>query len=226
MPTMWKPTRPLLLVASCITACATTPAPYPEKLDARLAAYAGGAPCCDDPAGFAYTQLPESGTVDVFIGRSSPAFEFQSGLSHFAAFRLPAGTAAFRVRVKSFFDEPASGQSSIFYPVLAMMDDSFIVTRVSSLENLRLEQALATPQGESGLAVIAPFDPNISPERYLVVFTPAVLLGAGPAERREGDMLTAPSVAWMERKGKVPAAPSPFGRISVTIAPLAPPGAG
>jgi maltose operon protein len=223
---MWTSTRPLLLVACCLTACASTPAPYPAKMDARLAAYAGGIPCCDDPAGFSYTQLPEAGTIDVVIGRSSPAFEFQSGLSRFAAFRLPAGPGAFRVRVKSLFDGPDTPEGSVFYPVLAMMDDSFIVTRVSSLDNLRLEQALATPGGASGLSVIAPFDPNISPERYLVVFTPAVLLGAAPTDHRDGDVLTAPSTDWVGRKGKALVAPSPFGRLSITIAPLAPPGAG
>jgi maltose operon protein len=221
---MWKSTRPLLLVACCLTACATTPAPYPARMDARLAAYVGSTACCEDPAGFDYTQLPEAGTIDVVIGGSSPAFDFQSGLSRFAAFRLPAGPGAFRVRVKSFFDGPDTPDGSVFYPVLAMMDDSFIVTRVSSLDNLRLEQALATPGGASGLAVTAPFDPSITPERYLVVFTPAVLLGAAPGDRRDGDVLTAPSAGWMERKGKALVAPSPFGRISITIAPLAPPG--
>jgi maltose operon protein len=221
---MWKSTRPLLLVACCLTACATTPAPYPARMDGRLAAYAGSTACCEDPAGFDYTQLPEAGTIDVVIGRSSPAFDFQSGLSRFAAFRLPAGPGAFRVRVKSFFDGPDTPDGSAFYPVLAMMDDSFIVTRVSSLDNLRLEQALATPGGASGFAVTAPFDPSITPERYLVVFTPAVLLGAAPGDRRDGDVLTLPSADWMERKGKALVAPSPFGRISITIAPLAPPG--
>jgi len=195
-------------------------------MDARLEAYAGSTACCDDPTSFTYTQLPEAGTVEVVIGRSSPTFDFQSGLSRFAAFRLPDGPGAFRVRVKSFFDGPDTSDGSVFYPVLAMMDDSFIVTRVSSLDNLRLEQALATPGGASGLAVTAPFDPNISPERYLVVFTPAVLLGAGPGDRRDGDVLTVPSADWMERKGKALIAPSPFGHISITIAPIAPPGAG
>ena len=223
---MWKPARPLLLIACCLAGCTTTSASYPGGADARRAAYAESTPCCEDPAAFAYAQLPEAGTVDIVIGKASPAFEFQSGLSRFAAFRLPAGNTAFRVRVKSFFDGPDSPQGSVFYPVLAMMDEWFIVTRVSNLENLRLEQALATPAGASGLAVSAPFDPSVSPERYLVVFTPAVLLGAGPAEHRDGDLLTAPSMDWLEDKGQAVVAPSPFGRISITIAPLAPPGTG
>ena len=223
---MWKPTKPLLLLASGLAGCATAPPPYPADLDARLSSYASSAACCDDPSGFAYAALPESGTVDLVIGQSSPAFEFQSGLSRFAAFRLPDSGAPFRIRVKSFFDGPESPDGSVFYPVLAMMDESFIVTRVSNLENLRLEQALATPGGETGLAVTAPFDPNISPERYLIVFTPAALLGAAPTERREGDVLTAPTMSWLERRGNGLVRPSPFGRISILVAPVAPPGPG
>lgn len=216
----------LLLAATALTGCAAAPRPYPADLDARLDAYAQGQPCCDDPAGFDFVGLPAAGTVEVVIGEASPTFEFQSGLSRFAAFRLPESGAPFRVQVKSFFDDATPPAGSVFYPVLAMMDESFIVTRVSSLENLRLDQALATPAGESGLAVIAPFDPGVSRERYLVVFTPAVLLGAPPPERREGDVLTLPTLDWLERRGDGVVTPSPFGRLRITVAPSALPGSG
>ena len=76
------------------------------------------------------------------------------------------------------------------------------------------------------MAVTAPFDPAISPERYLVVFTPAVLLGAPPAERREGDVLTNPTLDWLQRRGDALVAASPFGRLSILVAPIAPPGPG
>jgi maltose operon protein len=223
---MWKIFASLLLLTGALAGCATAPRPYPADLPARLSAYARSGACCDDPSGFTYAQLPEAGSVDLVIGQASPAFEFQSGLSRFAAFRLPASGGPFRVRVKSFFDGPDTPAGSVFYPVLAMMDESFIVTRVSSLENLRLEQSLATPGGASGLAVTAPFDPDVSPERYLVVFTPAVLLGAPPAERREGDVLTYPTLDWLQRRGDALVAASPFGRLSIMVAPIAPPGPG
>jgi hypothetical protein len=97
---------------------------------------------------------------------------------------------------------------------------------VSSLENLRLDQALATPGGEDGLAVVAPFDPGYSRERYLVVFTPAILLGAPPTERREGDVLTSPTLEWIGRRNENIVNPSPFGRLRITVAPASLPDAG
>jgi hypothetical protein len=184
-----------------------------------MALYGGTGACCEDPASFGYTALPDAGMVEFVIGRESPGFEFQSGLSRFAAFRLPDTPAPFNVRVQSFFDAPGGAGANVFYPVLAMMDDAFIVTRISSLENLRLDQALATPGGESGLAVIVPFDPDFSRERYLVVFTPAVLLGAPPPERRDGDLLTGPSIEWVGRRNENIVNPSPFGRLRITVAP-------
>jgi hypothetical protein len=216
----------LLLAATALAGCAAAPRPYPADLAARLELYAGGGPCCEDPARFDFVSLPASGTLDVVIGEVSPTFEFQSGLSRFAAFRLPESNAPFRVQVKSFFDGAPPPAGSVFYPVLAMMDASFMVTRVSNLDNLRLDQALATPGGESGLSVTAPFDPGISRERYLVVFTPAVLLGAPPPERREGDVLTLPALDWLERQGQAVVAPSPFGRLRITVAPSTLPGSG
>lgn len=217
--------RWLLLFASLsLAACAAAPPPYPGAMDDRLAVYARGAACCDDPAQFPYAELPASGRLDFVIGNAAPAFEFQSGLSHFAAFRLPNTDAPYRVRIKSHFDGPAPPGGSVFYPVLAMMDEAFIVTRVSNLDNLALDTALATPGGETGLAVTAPFDPGLMRERYLVVFTPAILLGAAPAERRDGDVLTGPTLEWLDRRGNGVVAPSPFGRLSISVAPVAPPG--
>jgi maltose operon periplasmic protein len=211
----------LLLLAGC----AAAPQPYPAGLGERFAAYERAAACCSDPAQFDYTPLPGAGTVQATIGSSSPAFEFHSGLSHFAAFRLPEGGEPYRVRIKSLFDgEPPGG--SLFYPVVAMLDESFIVTRVSGLENLRLEPSLARPGAEAGLALVAPFDPSVSRERYIVVFTPAVLLGAPPEERSEGDMVTLPAIDWLRRNERRVLDPSPYGRLEILVAPAQPPGSG
>jgi len=221
---MRHPTWPLLFSACLLAGCATVSAPYPGDMEQRLAAYGQGAACCEDPAEFAYAELPASGSLDFVIGRANPLFEFQSGLSPFAAFRLPDTGQPYRVRIKSYFDGPAPPGGSIFYPVLAMMDDAFIVTRVSNLDNLSLDLALATPGGENGLEITAPFDPGQMRERYLVVFTPAILLGAPPDERRDGDVLTGPTLDWLDRRGNGVVSPSPYGRLHISIAPVAPPG--
>ncbi len=216
----------IILVATLASGCAASARPYPAALDARFAAYDRAASCCDDPAAFNYAELPQAGALDVVIGTLSPVFEFQSGRSHFAAFRLPESAQPYRVRVRSLFDDPQADRASVFYPVLAMMDDTFIVTRVSGLDNLRLEQGLTVPGGEPGLAITAPFDPALARERYLVVFTPAVLLGSPPPERRDGDLLTAATRLWLERRGDAVVEPSPYGRLSISVAPIDPPGAG
>lgn len=212
---------PVILLAGC----AASPRPYPDDPGARLAAYEEAIACCEDAGEFQFTQLPAAGALRATIGRDSPAFEFHSGLSHFAAFRLPEGDAPFRVRIKSLFDgEPPGG--SLFYPVVAMLDESFIVTRISGVENLRLEPSLATPGGEAGLALVAPFDPSLSRERYIVVFTPAVLLGAPPESRSEGDVLTMPTLEWLQRSERRVLDPSPYGRLEILVAPAQPPGSG
>jgi len=215
-----------VVATALLSGCAASPPPYPGEADARLALYAGSSPCCDDPAAFRYTDLPEAGRREFVIGGEDPAFEFQSGVSRFAAFRLPDTGDPFRVQVKSYLDDDGPAGHSVFYPVLAMMDDAFIVTRVSNLENLRLDTELATPGGHTGLTVTAPFDPNLSRERYLVVFTPAVLLGAPPPERREGDVLTLPTLDWLQRQGDAVVTPSPFGRLRIIIAPASLPAPG
>lgn len=217
----------LIVVAAVLSSgCAASARPYPGPLDARFTAYQHASPCCEDPAGFDYVRLPEAGTLDVVIGSASPAFEFQSGRSYFAAFRLPEAERPYRVRVRSLFDNPTTDGASVFYPVLAMMDDTFIVTRMSNLDSLRLEQALTVPGGEAGLAVTAPFDPGIAGEKYLIVFTPAVMLGAPPPERRDGDVLTVATRQWLEQRGNARVDASPYGRLSISVAPVDPPGPG
>lgn len=213
------------LLLLLLVGCTAAPRPYPADVEARLAAFGRAEACCTDPSQFEFSPLPASGRLSATIGLDSPAFEFHSGLSHFAAFRLPEGDAPFRVRIKSLFDgEPPGG--SLFYPVVAMLDESFIVTRVSGLENLRLEPSLATPGAEAGLALVAPFDPSLSRERYIVVFTPAVLLGAPSQERSEGDVVTGPALEWLQRNAGRVLDPSPYGRLEILVAPADLPGSG
>ena len=202
--------------------CATTTPSYPPAADARLALYARTTACCDDPSGFAYQALPERGVAEFRIDRASPAFEFHSGLSPFAAFELPKVTRPYRLRVKSLFDPGQDNAAGVFYPIVALLDDTFIVVRMTSLDSLHLEPALATVGGETGLAVTVPIDPAMENGRYLVVFTPAAMLGAVPDSRREGDMLTPSTLAWLERRGDAAVPASPYGRLRITVAPELP----
>jgi Maltose operon periplasmic protein precursor (MalM) len=203
-----------------LAGCATqSPSSYPADTEARLATFAEATPCCDDPSGFPFVTLPKQGHAEATVDVASPVFDFQSGLSPFAAFELPDGTRPYRVRVKSLFDAKGGGAAGVFYPVVALLDDTYIVVHMTGLESLRLEPALATVSGESGLAVSVGIDPADETGKYLVVFTPAALLGMPPPGDREGDILTQASLAWMERRGEAALPASPYGRLRVTVAP-------
>jgi len=205
---------------ACAACAALPPQSYPATTEARLALYAEATACCDDPSGFRFNALPSRGFADAVVDRSSQLFDFHSGLSPFVAFELPAQTVPYRIRVKSLFDR--NGDEGVFYPVIALLDDTYIVTQMTGLDNLRLEPALATVGGEAGLAVSLAVIPAQQRGRYLVVFTPAAVLGAPPDSRREGDLLTASSLAWMERRGEAALPASPYGRIRITVAPELP----
>jgi hypothetical protein len=210
------------IAASGLGACATQSSPsYPASTEERLASYAKAKPCCDDPSGFRFATLTPQGHTAAVVGETSPVFEFHSGLSPFAAFELPAHKGPYRVRVKSLFDTKKRDKAGVFYPVVALLDDTFIVVHMTGLENLRLEPALTSPGGETGLAVSLGIDPTEQKGKYLVVFTPAALLGAPPGARREGDVLTPAALAWMEQRGEAALPASPYGKLRITVAPEA-----
>lgn len=217
---MRRPTQLLISVAAaaCAGCAGVATQSYPASTEARLALYAEATPCCDDPSGFRFNALPPRGFADAVVDRTSQVFDFHSGMSPFVAFELPAQTTPYRVRVKSLFDAK-SDDDAVFYPVVALLDDTFIVTQMTGLDNLRLEPALATVGGETGLAVSVGINPAEQLVRYLVVFTPAALLGAPPDSRREGDLLTPSSIAWLERRGETALPASPYGRLRITVAP-------
>lgn len=211
---------PGIIVALALAGCATpSGTSYPATTDARLATYGRATLCCDDPSGFRFVALPKQGKADTVIDATSPVFDFQSGVSPFVAYELPDQASRYRIRVKSFFDPKADDASGAFYPVIALLDDTYIVVHMTGLESLRLEPALATVGGEPGLAVSVGLDPAEQKGKYLVVFTPAALLGQPPPDDREGDVLSLSALAWAERSGEGALPASPYGRLQVTVAP-------
>ena len=211
------------IAATALVACATQPSSsYPARTEARLATYAKATPCCDDPSGFSYGTLPRQGHAQAIVDAQTPVFDFQSGVSPFLAYELPDQTSRYRIRVKSVFDRKDGGKDGVFYPVVALLDDTYIVVNMTGPESLRLEPALATPGGEPGLSVSIGVDPAEQKGKYLVVFTPAAMLGKPPPADREGDVLSLSSLAYMERRGEAAIPASPYGKLRITVAPEAP----
>jgi len=218
---MKNPFAVLVAIASVLLGgCASQPTEsYPASTASRPPPYARATPCCDDPSGFRFDALPKQGYAGATVDASSPVFDFQSGLSPFAAYELPDTTTPYRIRVKSLFDRRGADKAGVFYPVVALLDDAFIVVHMTGLESLRLEPALATAGGESGFAVSLGVNPAEQKGKYLVVFTPAAILGQAPDSDREGDMLSLSSMAYLERRGEAALPASPYGRIRITISP-------
>lgn len=149
-----------------------------------LAALAAASPCVaspavaqpTDPAQFRYDALPADGAVEFAIDSKSPTFEFQTGVSAYRAFRLPGG-GPFYVDVRSFLEGPPDpSRARVFYPVIAVLTDDFLVSRSTELELLRFD--LPTQEGTIAPAyrISLGVDPEHSRERFLVVFTPAQLV--------------------------------------------------
>ncbi len=218
---MLKSTRILGIAAALALSggAAASESADPAAAPARLATYAKATPCCDDPSGFKFVTLPKQGRVEAVIDAKCPVFDFQSGVSPFVAFELPDQASRYRIRVKSLIDPKSDADSGVFYPVIALLDDTYIVVHMSALESLRVEPSLATVDGKSGLAVSIGIDPADQKGKYLVVFTPAAMLGRPPPPDREGDLLSLAALAWIERGGDSALPASPYGRLQVTIAP-------
>lgn len=181
------------------------------KADAALLAAAQ--PCCEDPSRFQYAPLPADGSVDFTIDRASPVFEFQSGRSFFRAFQLPALGRPYTLELRSYVeqDEPTR-DARVFYPVVAILTDDFLVSRATDLDFLRFDLPVLEQATAPAYRLSLPLDPANTRERYLVVFTPTPLL-----EPRALQVTTPESAVQAARDAYLGA--SAFGRFRVTLRP-------
>jgi hypothetical protein len=170
--------------------------------------------CCADPARFRYEPLPAQGSVDLVISASSPTFEFQSGPSAFKAFVLPAANRPYYVEVRSFVaGGPDPARARVFYPVVAVLTEDFLVSRSTDLEALRFDLPLLEGTSAPAYRVVLPIDPANAHERYIVVFTPAHL-----GEGRTLPPVTTPESAAEAAKIAYLGA-APYGRLRITLRP-------
>jgi hypothetical protein len=193
------------LVLAAGPALGAPPSPVPPAL-------AGVKACCSDPAQFRYQPLPANGSVDFDINKQSPAFEFQSGLSHFQAFALPALTKPYIIEIRSYISGgPDPLRARVLYPVAAVLTDDFIVARAAGLEQLRAEIPIMEQAATPAYRLAIPFEPGTSREKYLVVFTPSHLL----AEHALPPFNDPESVAVAAREAFLGA--SPQGKLRITV---------
>jgi Maltose operon periplasmic protein precursor (MalM) len=204
-----RATVALTALAAVALLAAPAPAAPPSPVPPALA---GVKACCSDPAQFRYQPLPASGNVDFDINKQSPAFEFQSGLSHFQAFALPALSKPYVIEIRSYISGgPDPLRARVLYPVAAILTDDFIVARAAGLEQLRAEIPIMEQATSPAYRLAIPFDPGASREKYLVVFTPSHLL----AEHALPPFNDPESVAVAAREAFLGA--SPQGKLRITV---------
>jgi hypothetical protein len=194
-----------------MAAASTAPLPAAAAGDAERLAKA--TPCCEDPSRFAYDALPASGDLEFTIDRRSPLFEFQSGRSFFRAFRLPTQGPAYVLELRSFLADADSPRTArLFYPVMAILTDDFLVSRATDLDALRFDLPVLERSTAPAYRVQLPIDPANTRERYVVVFTPAQLL-----EERAPEITNPDTAAQAARSAYLGA--SAFGRLRFTLRP-------
>jgi hypothetical protein len=151
---------------------------------------AGGGVSSADPESFDYRDLPTEGWIEARITEASPQFDFKSGRSRYAAFRLPSSRSHFLVDIVSAL-EPAEdpAKSRVFYPSLALLSDSFYVVRASEGASWRFDLPEYGLTVTPGYRLTVDIDPA-GPEKYLIVFTrPADLEGGLTGAADHGRLL-------------------------------------
>jgi hypothetical protein len=205
-----RATRAAALACAALLGPAAVPA---AAAPTELALVEATPACCEDPSRFGYQALPAEGSVDFAIDRKSPLFEFQSGKSFFRAFRLPTSGRPYTLELRSFLENPESPRTArVFFPVMAVLTDDFLVSRATDLDALRFDLPVLEQTTAPAYRVQLPVDPANTRERYLVVFTPAQLLAA------RGVQVTTPETAAQAARSAFLGA-SAFGRLRITLRP-------
>lgn len=107
-----------------------------------LAALRGAIPCCRSLAELPYETLPvdRDETLSLTLDAKAPAFEFSTGKSFFAAFRLPDGPRPLEICMTSTRSRPADGALAfserrhpqpVFHPAALILDERFRVNRLA-----------------------------------------------------------------------------------------------
>ncbi len=171
-------------------------------------------PANNDPTAFSYKTLPIDGSVDFVITRNSPSFEFHSGQSPYQAFRLPDAPGRYLIDVVSFLEHPdAPEQARVFYPIVALLTDDFLVSRTTDFSALRFDLPVFEHTTQPAYRLTVGIDPIALHERYLVVFTARAIL-----EKRSLPIISDPANA-TEGAHDVLLGASPTGRLQIMVRP-------
>ena len=136
--------------------------------DQAKQALAKASSCCVAFKDFSYTPLPEGETLLAIDGKQ-PAFQFDEGMSYFAAYRLPANTGNLAIRVASQVSK------TVLVPKVIMLDSQFKVTRVlgESVFSYQPAHLLDNDRIEGKVFVDRSMPGNPAAETYMIIYAPA-----------------------------------------------------
>ena len=141
-----------LLCLCGVTGCVT---PVREQLSALEKAPV----CCASMRDFKYAPLSMADEKEVTLDAESPAFAFEAGKSFFAAYRLPAWSAPYQIRVEA---QPGNVRGGLLAPSALVLDADFNVTRRFNVT--------PGPNARPGVVHVFVNEPNRG-EQYIVFFT-------------------------------------------------------
>jgi len=123
---------------------------------------------------FAEIAIDANQIVDV--NHRSQFFDFHSGASHLVAYALPESDKPLLIDVVSFMNsDRADLSSTVFYPLVAVLDRDLLVRRTTSLNDLRFDLPFLQRTTHPAYRVSLRVEPH-SEEKYIVIYTSGNLL--------------------------------------------------
>ena len=124
--------------------------------------------CCAGFNEFNYVALPEGDTLLTLDGKQ-PSYQFDEGMSYFAAYRLPANTGNLAITLASQVSK------TVLVPKVIMLDAQFKVTRVlgESVFTYQPAHLLDNDRIEGKVFVDRSMPGNPATETYMVIYAPA-----------------------------------------------------
>lgn len=123
--------------------------------------------CCQDFNEFNYVSLPEGETLLTIDGKQ-PSYQFDEGMSYFAAYRLPVNTGNLAITLASQVSK------TVMIPKVIMLDAQFKVTRVlgESVFSYQPAHLLDNDRIEGKVFVDRSMPGNPASETYMVIYAP------------------------------------------------------
>lgn len=172
--------------------------------------------CCKGFNEFSYVSLPEGETLLAIDGKQ-PSYQFDEGMSYFAAYRLPANTGNLAITLASQVSK------TVLIPKVVMLDAQFKVTRVlgESVFSYQPAHLLDNDRIEGKVFVDRSMPGNPATETYMVVYAPADELAGSTT-------ILHPAKAFARANGTVepdipdPVIPhSPWGLVQIKVVDMA-----